>query len=529
MRFNIKIKESQLNKLILSEDVGVDYSKNISKISTFNIAPEATCEGMKLALASYGIDPLIVGQSATLLLPGVTRESGYKVESQQRFIQWYYDVIESPSAAGFSGKAFEGLIGGVFGGEVVNYDAINDKTDVIVNNDKISVKFSKNFTPENKQLLGGIMTGFKKQLKEDTTGIEAKIYESLLEIPNIPKITKITQITSTYINDIFFQLMTNPIFGNDGKKFIKKVLNIDDTFAPITYFMFGNYKNINEIDLYQYKKESIINHIASDVRNYYFSSNSIGVQNLSAIRPNKVVIKFPQFVKAKRRAFSSSTATIVRANFDNFTNEGTLALRITKEINGDYTTVAKVMRSQNLDGDLNYFVVQTRDRDNLGKKITLDQPLKEEMINQAILNDTRRLSEFPNLSVAQLAFIQRLKDYSSLKSKGLYLTKTKVSDKGREAAIRKLFGDRGYSLNPLIIQNIRKRPGAFIKNVINIYGCDNSGLNKLETALNNIFNIDIQLPMAQHCAVGNNPQPNAVQESVNKVLKTLNEAIEKKK
>jgi hypothetical protein len=521
MRFNIKINELQLNKLILSEDVGVDYSKNISKISTFNIAPEATCEGMKLALASYGIDPLIVGQSATLLLPGVTRESGYKVESQQRFIQWYYDVVESPSAAGFSGKAFEGLIGGVFGGEVVNYDATNDKTDVIVGNNKISVKFSKNFTPENKQLLGGIMTGFKKQLKQDTTGIEAKIYESL------PKITKITEITSTHINDIFFQLMTNPIFGDDGKKFIKKALNLDDTFAPITYFMFGNYRNINEIDLYQYKKESIVNHIVSDVRNYYFSSNSIGVQNLSAIRPNKVVIKFPQFAKAKRRAFSSSTVRIVPVNFNNFTNEGTLALRITKEINGNYTTVAKVMRS--LDGDLNYFIVQTIDRDNLGRKITLDKPLKEEMINQAILNDTRRLSEFPNLSVAQLAFIQRLKDYSTSKSKGLYLTKTKVSDKGREAAIRKLFGDRGYSLNPMVIQNIRKRPGAFIKNVINIYGCDNSGLRKLETALNDIFNINIELPMAQHCIAGNNPQPEAVQESVNKVLKTLNEAIEKKK
>jgi Ni,Fe-hydrogenase III small subunit len=81
----------------------------------------------------------------------------------------------------------------------------------------------------------------------------------------------------------------------------------------------------------------------------------------------------------------------------------------------------------------------------------------------------------------------------------------------------------------LIIQNIRKSPETFIKNVINIYGCDNSGLRKLESALNNIFNIDIQLPIAQHCVAGNNPQPEAVQESVNKVLKTLNEAIEKKK
>jgi hypothetical protein len=165
----------------------------------------------------------------------------------------------------------------------------------------------------------------------------------------------------------------------------------------------------------------------------------------------------------------------------------------------------------------------------MGRNITLDKPLREEMINQAILRDVENLSRITNRTPGQELLIKKLLDYSHLKSKGLYLTKTKVSDKGREAAIKKLFGERGNSLNPLIIQNIRKRPEAFIKNVINIYGCDNSGLRKLESALNNIFNVNIQLPMAQHCVAGNNPQPEAVQESVNKVLKTLNEAIEKKK
>jgi hypothetical protein len=206
-----------------------------------------------------------------------------------------------------------------------------------------------------------------------------------------------------------------------------------------------------------------------------------------------------------------------------------LASRITKNIDGEDVVVAEVKRQQDDDGNIEYFIRQILRVDNMGRNITLDKPLREEMINQAILRDVERLSRINNRTPEQELLIKKLLDYSHLKSKTLYLTKTKVSDKGREAAIRKLFGERGNSLNPLIIQNIRKRPGAFIKNVINIYGCDNSGLNKLETALNNIFDINIQLPMAQHCGVGNNPQPEAVQESVNKVLKTLNEAIEKKK
>ena len=122
MKFNIHISESQFKKLMLSEDVETDYSRNISKIAPFNISPAATCEAMKLALNSYNINPLIVGQSGTLSFPGVTGSDGFKLESQQRFIQWYYDVILSPDSVSLRGKAFEGLIGGVFGGDVVNFE-----------------------------------------------------------------------------------------------------------------------------------------------------------------------------------------------------------------------------------------------------------------------------------------------------------------------------------------------------------------------------------------------------------------------
>jgi hypothetical protein len=85
----------------------------------------------------------------------VTGSDGFKLESQQRFIQWYYDVILSPDSVSLRGKAFEGLIGGVFGGEVVNNEGTNDKTDVKVGSDNISIKFSQDFNPKSKQILGG--------------------------------------------------------------------------------------------------------------------------------------------------------------------------------------------------------------------------------------------------------------------------------------------------------------------------------------------------------------------------------------
>jgi hypothetical protein len=525
MKFNIHISESQFKKLMLSEDVETDYSRSISKIAPFNISPAATCEAMKLALTSYDIAPLRVGYSATLSFPGVGRSDGFKLESQQRFIQWYYDVILSPDSVSLRGKAFEGLIGGVFGGSVVNLEGTLDKTDVKVGSNNISIKFSESFDPKKNQTLGGIMNGFHSQLAEDTTGVKEKIDE----------LYKNKKISGAIIKDVFINLMTNPIFGDTGKEFIEKLLNRPETFRPITYFMFGNFATINEIDVYQYDKNDIIDHIIQDVNNFNFVNGAIGVKNLIGVTPRKVLIKFPQFVKSKRNVFNSNRRGI-NVNFDSFTNEGTLASRITKNIDGRDITVAEVRRRKvdvtvddNLDYGLEYFIIQTLRVDDMGRNIVLDKSLREEMINQAILKDVETLSRNQKRTPEQELLIKKLLDYSHLKSKGLYLTKTKVSDKGREAAIRKLFGERGNSLNPLIIQNIRKRPGAFIKNVINIYGCDNSGLRKLESALNNIFNIDIQLPMAQHCAVGNNPQPEAVQESVNKVLKTLNEAIEKKK
>jgi hypothetical protein len=206
MKFNIQISESQFNKLILSEDVEGEYSKNISKIAPFNISPAATCEAMKLALNSYNIDPLIVGQPGTLSFPGVGRSDGFKLESQQRFIQWYYDVILSPDSVSLRGKAFEGLIGGVFGGSVVNFEGTLDKTDVKVGSNNISIKFSEKFDPASNQTLGGIMKGFNSQLDEDTTGVKEKIRELY------PK-----RITGKNIREIFIDLMTNSIFKDIGK------------------------------------------------------------------------------------------------------------------------------------------------------------------------------------------------------------------------------------------------------------------------------------------------------------------------
>ena len=182
MKLNIKINESQYKKLMLSEDIESDYSLAVSKISPFNTSPTATCEAMKLALESYNINFLQVGQAATIKLPGVEKKVTNKVESQQRFVQWYMDVIESPDSVTGRGKSFEGLIGGIFGGTVVNAEGTDNKSDVdvrikdpateaVIGNNSISIKFAQKFDPSGGQDLGGIIKGVKDQFNQDQTGV----------------------------------------------------------------------------------------------------------------------------------------------------------------------------------------------------------------------------------------------------------------------------------------------------------------------------------------------------------------------
>jgi hypothetical protein len=196
---------------MMSEDIESDYSLAVSKIAPFNTSPTATCEAMKLALKSYNIDFLQVGQAATIKLPGVEKKVVNKVESQQRFVQWYMDVIESPDSVTSRGKSFEGLIGGIFGGTVVNAEGTDNKSDVdvevkdpateaIIGNDSISIKFAEKFDPNKSQILGGVVQGAQAQFKEDQTGVR----EILLQ-------NNITTISGGNINKVFNMLLTDDV------------------------------------------------------------------------------------------------------------------------------------------------------------------------------------------------------------------------------------------------------------------------------------------------------------------------------
>jgi len=518
MKFNIHISESQYSRLMLSEDDDVyhRYSKNADKSSTFNISPSAACNKMKTIMEGNGIGFLKVGQAGILNLPGSDDSGKYDVVTQQIFWQWYYDVIQSPDSATMGGKSFEGLIGAIFGGEVSNGEGTSNKSDVDVppisgaaQGYGISIKFSKSFTPSGGQLLGGIVQGSNEHFKNDKTGVKEELNK-----------LGFSAITSTNISEIFNILLNgkNEIFkqNNIGKTFVEELLNTNKTFGPIDYFMFSTNGKINDVYVYQYTKDDIVKHMVNDVKNFNFSRGIIKVLNLSVLLPEIIIIKFPQFAKTKKKGYSS-TKDFITTKFE---NEPTLALQITKIIDGKNKLIANVYRP-GLKGEFKYFVKQTRFNDDSGKKINLTNKIILTNINEAITRDISRLEkQIKNKTDEQ--FIEKLRNYQTIKNRELYNELVKISDKGREGALQDVFKNYIKTMNPLIIQDIRKNPRAFIEKLLKVYGCDN-GVKQIEDALKNVFNVNIQLPSAKYC------ETQAVQESVNKVLKTLNEAIEKKK
>ena len=118
-------------------------------------------------------------------------------------------------------------------------------------------------------------------------------------------------------------------------------------------------------------------------------------------------------------------------------------------------------------------------------------------------------------------FMNELKTYSDLKSKELFVLSSKISEKGREKGIKNLFGGRGETINPVVIQNIRKNPARFFKNMFEIYGCDKNGVNKIENAINQVFGIEVELPIAQYCTT------NKVVEMVNNIFDIIVEQNKK--
>ena len=490
------LKDNLLKKI--NEDFEGEFSKATSRISPFNVSPVATCEAMKLALNSYNINFAKVGETNTINLPGVEKNTTYKLESQQRFIQWYSDVIKNPDAVTLRGKSFEGLIGGVFGGKVTNFEGKSNKTDVDVNGENLSVKFSENFKPDGGQQLGGITMAIDAQLKVSD---------------NIIRQIGINKVNSSNLKNTFEKVLN---LGEEGIKFIREALNVADSFEPINYFVFGNYSNTNQVNVYQYTKDDIINHIING--NYNINSiGQIGVKNLQILKPKILTINFPQFIKSKRRKYDSEDITQNDINLET----PTLVLTIKNKQND---IVGKIYRTLK---PINYYIKSD---------INLEKKLELETINQAVFNDIKYFSEnnfnnknkiFKNYCcfIKQEedceknknfnCFMDELKKYSDFKSKELFVLSSKISEKGREKGIKNLFGGRGETINPVVIQNIRKNPARFFKNMFEIYGCDKNGVNKIENAINQVFGVEVQLPIASYCTTNN------VSEIVKKISNLL--------
>ena len=496
------LKDNLLKKI--NEDFEGEFSKATSRISPFNVSPVATCEAMKLALNSYNINFAKVGETKIINLPGVNENVGFKMESQQRFIQWYSDVIKNPDAVTLRGKSFEGLIGGVFGGTVTNFEGNSNKTDVDVNGKNLSVKFSENFKPNGGQQLGGITMAIDAELKVDD---------------NIIRQIGINNVNSSNLKNTFEKILN---LGEEGIKFIRKALNVYNSFEPIHYFVFGNFSNTNQVNVYQYTKEDIINHIVNG--NYNINSTGqIGVKNLQILKPNILTINFPQFIKSKRRKYDKED--ISQNNIDLETP--TLVLTIKNKQNDIVSKIYRTLKP------INYYIKSD---------INLEKKLELETINQAVFNDIKYFSEnnfnnknkiFKNYCcfIKQekdceknknfSCFMNELKTYSDLKSKELFVLSSKISEKGREKGIKNLFGGRGETINPVVIQNIRKNPARFFKNMFEIYGCDKNGVNKIENAINQVFGIEVELPIAQYCTT------NKVVEMVNNIFDIIVEQNKK--
>ena len=470
------------DKINEQDEIEKEFSKLTSKISPFNTSATATCEAMKLALESYSIPFANVGKSGVIELPGVNDSVKFKTESQQRFVQWYSDVIKNPDSVTSRGKSFEGLIGGVFNGKVENFEGEADKTDVSAQGKNLSIKFSQNFNPEGTQNLGGVTRAIDAEIK-----IAGPIVKDLLSR------SKISKATSVNLERIFLILLNQDY----GKEFLLNALDSDNSFRPINYFMFANYDKLNEIKVYQYRKEDILKHLVNG--NYGFNGGVIYVKNLKTLKSKILTIKFPQYTKTKRQKYGFETRFLKT----NFSNEPTVAITI----KDNEKIVGRVYRELK-DGEPNYFV-------KTDKKISKD--LEIEAINKAILKDIRAFDMLDDTD--SLKFLKKLQNLSDLKSKELFVIKSRTSEKGREQGIKDLFGGRGENLNPYVIQNIRKNPERFFKKAFEIYGCDSSGVSKIEGAMKKVFDIDINLPIARYCTTNN------VTEISLKVKNMVNESL----
>jgi len=476
------------------EDIETEYGSVIAKSTPFNATATATCEAMKSSLKNNNIKFLEVGRDGTINLPGSDNQK-YRSETQQRFIQWYNDVIRNPDAYGNRGKIFEGLIGGVFGGDVVNNETKSgeeskDKTDVVINNKNVSIKFRQS-TP-NSMDLGGITNAVKGAYDELIGDTDNNIYTQEEKDSILLIIDERNNIKSGNLKDLFNNLFnTKP-----GKKFIEKTLDRNDSFKGINYFMIGNFSTTNKIEVRQYKYEYLKNKILQG--DYYFNGGIIGVKDINSIKHTKVKILFPQYVKTQRNKYDSSFVGKNQYTLYKFEEKENDVLKIVYKDE----TIGKVVRYIEFDEEYNRILKKDMTIGipkykiilNSNKKIPFEVRL--EYINIAIQKDLEEIDNFviPYIEKIykskkiknneRIDFIDRLKDLSDKYSKKLYIEKSKLgSEKSKEGQLSKIIGgEREATLDPSIVKNIRKNPVRFIKKVLDLYK-DNEEVKKYLSTL----------------------------------------------
>ena len=444
-----------------------DYAKVLAKTSPFNATANATSSAMKQALRAYNelgvVDfwPVPLGYVGEYNLPGVSESDKLrktKPETQQRFIQWYDDVIVNYDSVGTRGKTFEGLIAGIFGGDVEGNEnnGSSDKTDVTIiigpsKGDKLSIKFNKNFDGKGSQNIGGVTRAISKVINSESGAVAREV------LRNNGSIKFNRNGVEVKGNNCFLIMKT--LFNNknnqDVMNVIETIFKVDDSFQPIDWFVFATEGNLNEINIYQYSKESIIEHMIRDIDNFTIGSTGmLKVKNLSEVNPNVLVVKFPQFTRTIRTSKPMSKSA--RYDFA----DGGLVYTISR--NGDKE--AKVRRDFEDDKIKDYYIeFLTKKKYNKEKKL--------DYLNRAIIKDIRAIeSDKIDLGKEKGDTLEYLKQLSNKYQQGLYAEKGKLSS-GRDQDIINLFGKkRGENINPFVIQYIRKNPDNFVKRVLDLYG-----------------------------------------------------------
>lgn len=482
-----------LKSIILEQNdlnsIDLNYSKNIGRIAPFNISPSATAAAMKTALEKYGKDFQNLGAKNNFVLPGVESEDiKYKPESVERFMQWYSDVIQNPDSVTFRGKAFEGLIAGIFGGEVTNNERTEreNKTDVQVGDENLSIKFNEKFDPNGSIALGGIASSFDRFFKDP----ENRKKFSQLNIP--------TRVMRDNLNDFLFKI-SNMTDKTQAKNLLNKILNNDDSFGPIDWFVFSTLGNRNEIKVYQYRKEDVVTQIVEEIMsdNVNLNNGILGVRNLSQVPTSIFTIKFPQYLKNLQRykyeISKNEDQPDGNVEFLIKNDSGQVVGKIIKEIEifsdgtkgyqyrlvklNKYASITKEMELE----ARNKFVLY--DINRIEDKLQKLKGKRNELSGQG----TRKSKQDLDMRIEKVfEILRKLKKLSEELGRSLVNEKNKLYKTGVEQDLQKVFGSRGETMSPFIIQQIRKNPDRFFKSFLQIYKNNPKRIRNMEKIFNQV-------------------------------------------